>query len=102
MVTAVSLITFTLLSRAGGDALTVLRDNPQVSQQTIERLQDHYGLDRPVSSRYLDWLGSFITGDMGESFHHRVGVLPLVLSRFWKTLLLGGGALLMAWSIAIG
>jgi peptide/nickel transport system permease protein len=102
MVTAVSVITFALLSRAGGDALTALRDNPQVSEQTIERLQDHYGLDRPVVSRYMDWLGSFVTGDLGESFHHRVGVLPLVLSRFWNTLLLGGGALLIAWAIAIG
>ena len=102
MVTAVSAITFALLSGAGGDAFTALRDNPQVSEQTIERLRDHYGLDRPVLLRYLDWLGSLITGDLGESFHFRIGVLQLVLSRFWNTLLLGGGALLIAWSIAIG
>src|SRR5687768_9582476 len=102
MVTAVSAITFALLSRAGGDALTALRDNPQVSEQTIERLQDHYGLDRPVLTRYLNWLGSFIAGGMGESFHFRIGVLPLVLSRFWNTVLLGVGAMLIAWSIAIG
>ena len=102
MVTAVSAITFALLSGAGGDALTALRDNPQVSEQTIERLRDHYGLDRPVLRRYGDWFGSFVTGDMGESFHFRVGVMPLVLSRFWNTILLGGGSLLIAWSIAIG
>ncbi len=102
MLTAVSAITFALLSQAGGDALTSLRDNPQVSDETIERLRQHYELDRPVSSRYLTWLGSFVTGDLGESFHFRTPVLQLILSRFWNTVLLGGGALLTAWSIAIG
>jgi len=102
MLTAVSAITFALLSQAGGDALTSLRDNPQVSDETIERLRQHYELDRPVTSRYLTWLGSFVTGDLGESFHFRTPVLKLILSRFWNTVLLGGGALLIAWSIAIG
>ena len=102
MLAAVSAITFALLSSAGGDALTSLRDNPQVSEETIEQLRQHYGLDRPVVSRYLDWFGSLLTGDLGESFHFRSRVLPLVLSRLWNTILLGGAALVIAWSIAIG
>jgi peptide/nickel transport system permease protein len=102
MVAVVSVITFALLSNAGGDALTSLRDNPQVSEETIEKLRQHYGLDRPVMTRYLDWVSSSLGGDLGESFQFRTNVLPLVLSRLWNTILLGGVALVIAWSIAIG
>jgi len=100
MLTAVSAIAFMLLGRAGGDAFTTLRDNPQVSAETVERLREIYGLDRPVSVRYLKWLGSFATGDMGESFHFRVGVAELVFSRLAKTAVLGLAALVIAWSVA--
>ena len=101
MLTAVSAISFALLSNAGGDALTSLRDNPQVSDQTIEQLRQYYGLDRPVLNRYIDWFGSFLTGDLGESFYFRTSVLSLVLSRLWNTILLGTAGLVIAWSIAI-
>ena len=46
MLVVVSAITFALLSAAGGDALTGLRDNPQISERTIEQLRAVYGLDQ--------------------------------------------------------
>ena len=39
MILIVSAVTFALLGFAGGDALTQLRDNPQISKVTIERLR---------------------------------------------------------------
>jgi peptide/nickel transport system permease protein len=60
MILIVSAVTLALLSFAGGDALTQLRDNPQVSPETIERLRSVYGLDQPVTIRYFRWLsGAF-------------------------------------------
>lgn len=52
MILGVSIITFALLSAAGGDAFSGLRDNPQVSEQTINKLREVYGLDRPFLVRY--------------------------------------------------
>lgn len=101
MLAAVSAIAFVLLANAGGDALTTLRDNPQVSEETVERLREIYGLDQPVSVRYFNWLGSFVRGDMGESFHFRVGVAELVFSRLARTAVLGLAALSVAWSTAL-
>jgi len=100
LLVAVSCITFFLLANAGGDAVSGMQDNPQVGAETIERMRRVYGLDRPASERYLDWLGSFVTGDMGESMHYRVGVRELVLGRLWKTMQLGGAALIIAWAAA--
>ncbi len=97
MLLVVSAITFTLLSAAGGDAFTSLRENPQVSEQTIEHLRQVYGLDRPFAVRYATWLGSAVTGDLGESFLYRIPVGSLVFSRFLKTALMA----LIAFVIAV-
>ncbi|MFL6466569.1 MAG: ABC transporter permease [Pyrinomonadaceae bacterium] len=101
MLAAVSAISFALLANAGGDAFTALRDNPQVSDATIERLRETYGLDKPVTIRYFKWVTSFIAGDMGESIHFRVPVGGLVLSKLFYTALLGAASLLIAWSVAL-
>ena len=96
MLFAVSAITFALLSAAGGDALTALRDNPQISEATIERLRTVYGLDKPVFSRYGSWLANAARGDLGESMAFRIPVASLVWSRFLNTLLMGLIALLLS------
>jgi peptide/nickel transport system permease protein len=96
MIFAVSAIAFGLLSSAGGDALTSLRDNPQVSPETVERLKAVHGLDRPLPLRYFNWLGRALTGDLGESFAYRTPVGVLVLSRLANTIATGAVALLIA------
>ncbi|MFN2500816.1 MAG: ABC transporter permease [Pyrinomonadaceae bacterium] len=96
MLLIVSSITFTLLSSAGGDALTNLRDNPQISEQTIRGLQKVYGLDRPFLERYGSWLGRSVQGDLGESFSFRIPVASLVWSRFLNTVILSVTALIFA------
>ena len=97
----VSLISFAMLSAVGGDALTALSDNPQVSTETVERLRTVYGLDRPVSERYFTWLSAAVRGDLGESFTYRTPVRDLVLSRLSKTLLIALPALILALGFAL-
>lgn len=101
MLLVVSAISFALLSAAGGDAFSALRDNPQISDKTIEHLQKVYGLDQPWPVRYGRWLTGALTGDLGESILFRVSVSGLVWARFLNTLLLAAAALLIAVSISI-
>ncbi len=96
MIVVVSAITFALLSAAGGDALTVLRDNPQISEKTIEQLREVYGLDKPVLSRYVTWALGAVRGDLGESMAFRIPVSSLVWTRFSNTLPMGIIALVMS------
>jgi peptide/nickel transport system permease protein len=96
MIFIVSMVAFALLSLAGGDALTSLHDNPQISEATIENLRRIYGLDRPLPVRYFNWLGGALIGELGESMYFRVPVSSLVWNRFLSTLLLGVAALLIA------
>lgn len=96
MLLAVSAIAFGLLSSAGGDALTALRENPQVSEETIERLRSVYGLDKPLVRRYGAWLSDLLRGEAGESISFRTSVSSLVFSSLLNTVKLGVIALVFA------
>lgn len=96
MILIVSMVTFALLTLAGGDALTSLRDNPQISEAAIEELRRVYGLDRPWSVRYFTWLSSALSGDLGDSMYFRVPVGNLIRTRFISTFLLGAAAVAIA------
>ena len=101
MILIVSAVTFGLLGFAGGDALTQLRDNPQISAETIERLRSVYGLEQPLPIRYFRWLSSAVTGDLGESTYFRVPVSGLVWTRSISTFLLGTAAFVIALMFAV-
>jgi len=101
MILVVSGITFALLSNAGGDALSNLRENPQISAVTIEKLHRLYGLDQPVAVRYAKWLSGVVRGELGDSLFYRVPVGSLVWSRLLNTVLLGAIALLISVSVAV-
>src|SRR5688572_12841723 len=101
MILIVSAVTFALLGFAGGDALTQLRDNPQISEKTIERLRSVYGLDQPLPVRYFRWLSGAVTGDLGESIYFRVPVSGLVWARSVSTFLLGAAAFAIALTLAV-
>ena len=101
MILIVSAVTFALLGFAGGDALTQLRDNPQISAVTIDRLRSVYGLDQPLPIRYFRWLSGAITGDLGESTYFRVPVNGLVWARSVNTFLLGTAAFAIALALAV-
>ena len=101
MLLAVSAVSFALLSSAGGDALSTLRENPQVSEETIQRLRQVYGLDKPLAARYFSWLSTTVRGDMGESITFRTEVSSLVFARLWQTTKLGVLALAIALLISL-
>jgi peptide/nickel transport system permease protein len=97
----VSVVTFALLAAAGGDALTTLRNDPLVSDRSLEEQRRVYGLDQPVTVRYARWLGGLVRGEMGESFSFRAPVWTILWPRLLNTLSLSAVALLLAWLIAL-
>lgn len=97
----VSMLTFALLAAAGGDALTTLRNDPLVTERTLEEQRHVYGLDQPLAVRYARWLAGVARGEMGESFSFRAPVWMILRPRLLNTLSLAAVALLIAWLIAI-
>src|SRR5579883_1327736 len=82
----VSLLTFALLSAAGGDALTALAGESRVSSESIEAMRRVYGLDKPLPLRYLNWLADALRGRMGDSFYFHAPVAQIIFPRLVATL----------------
>ena len=96
-----SLISFLLVNLAPGDFFDQMRVNPAISRETLTSLRSQYGLDRPLPERYLQWVGSVLSGQWGFSFAYNSPAAPIILSRGGKTLLLTGVATFWAWLIAL-
>lgn len=96
-----SAIVFTLVQFAPGDPIDALM-GAYASPEAREALREKYGLNDPLPAQYFRWLGLVLVGDWGVSIQQRVPVLPLVLEKFWITLILTGAATLFAVVVGIG
>ena len=97
-----SVLSFTIIQFAPGDYLDTLRQNPQISPETIADLEQRFGLDQPVFLQYWYWLGGIITRfDFGTSFVYSRPVSELILERIPATLLLTITSIFFTWLIAI-
>ncbi|SDE06993.1 peptide/nickel transport system permease protein [Streptomyces prasinopilosus] len=57
-------------------------------QETLDRLRDNLGVDRPFAVRWWEWLTSAVTGDLGHSSVMRQPVAEAIGERLvWSTLL---------------
>jgi peptide/nickel transport system permease protein len=71
------------------------------TQETVEGLRQTLGLDKPLVTRYFEWLIGFITGNPGNSLVSKVPVFEVIGSRLPNTLLLAGMTASIAVPIAL-
>jgi peptide/nickel transport system permease protein len=48
------------------------------SPAAVQSLDHQLGVDRPLITRYLSWLGALLHGDMGTSYAYRTAVEPFI------------------------
>jgi peptide/nickel transport system permease protein len=90
-----------LMALAPGNYFTTLQQNPQISHETILRLQAEFHLDRPWYVQYFYWLKNVVSGNFGYSMAYKIPATSLILQRLWNTFLLSFFALIFAWGVAI-
>lgn len=95
----VSLISFFLL-HLSGDLATAIA-GPEATAEQIEVVRHQHGLDKPLATQYVEWVGQLLRLDLGQSFFFQESVRDLIASRLPITLTLGAIALLVALLIAI-
>src|ERR1700730_2217730 len=86
---------------APGDPFGELATNPNIPPEVRLALRAKFGLDDPILSRYLHWLGAMLQGDWGFSFVSRMNVDTLILQRLPTTLIVIGSAQLLAILVAL-
>lgn len=84
---AVATLIFLVLDLAPGDPAAAYF-NPNVPPEVIEQVRRNLGLDQPLATRYVKWLGAFLTGDFGYSFAQNRPVAEVVGDALPNTLTL--------------
>lgn len=87
----VSLATFLMLNLAADPAAMVAGED--ASPAAIEQIRVQYGFDRPLTTRYVDWISSVAVGDFGDSYYWKRPVFDLFWERAPVTLTLALSAL---------
>jgi peptide/nickel transport system permease protein len=100
LVAVLSTVTFFLLFLSGGNiARRIL--GQQATEDTVVQKQHELGLDRPVLSRFTDWLSHALRGDLGASWFTGEKVTSAITSRLAVTLSLVIGATVVTAVVAV-
>ena len=84
----VSILVFVSIRLVPGDAITAMLGTEAGLLTPAQRaaLSAYFGIDQPVWSQYLRWLGGLFQGDLGISSIYGKPVLTVILERFPLTL----------------
>jgi len=96
----VSVITFLVTNLLPGDVAQMIVGQ-RADAEKLEAIRTQLGLNRPIWVRYLDWAGSFIMGDFGDSIILGLSVERLIANRLPATTFLAVSALILAVIVAI-
>ena len=81
----VSVLTFSFTSLLPSDPVDLIIGETGTQEQ-YEMVRERLGLNEPVVSRYVKWLGRAMRGDLGTSFFNSVNVADAVMQRMPVTL----------------
>jgi len=101
----VTFAAYALMRAAPGDPLTARMDRDALVRMTPEQREaarDALGLNDSLVTQYLTWLKGVFHGDFGYSISTGRPALTEVTDRLGPTLLLMGGALVVAVSVGLG
>ncbi|CAI2934759.1 ABC transporter permease [Aminobacter niigataensis] len=100
LLVAASMLIFGGVEALPGDfASTYLGQD--ATPQAIANIREELDLDRPMTERYLSWLGGIVQGDFGTSWSNRNSVGDQIWKRLGNSLLLAGVAALIAIPLAL-
>lgn len=107
----VSIVIFVAVNLLPGDFAQLILGQG-ATEESVDQIRKDLGLDQPMVSRYIGWLGGMLTGDLGTSFAqlnftsnmggaNNVTVLDQILPRLGNTLFLAGVTAMIAVPIAV-
>ncbi|MGM0601771.1 MAG: ABC transporter permease [Bacillota bacterium] len=95
----VSLILFGIMQLVPGDPAAIMLGT-NVTPEALEALNEKFGFNKPVHTRYFLMLKNFLNGEL-ESIYYKDKVINIIQSRLYATIELGTLSLIIAVVIAI-
>ncbi len=102
----VSIVTFIVIQLPPGDYLSTYisrleQAGEQLSDEEAEKLRRQYGLDLPLTSRYIKWFGQVLQGDFGFSFEWQQPVRDIIGERLVLTFTIAIFTAIFTYALAI-
>lgn len=101
VVLGVTVVTFAIMHATAGGHVPGLQISPNLTPDQVAQIRKNLGLDRPVTTQYLDWLDKLLHGNLGTSLEDQTSVSSQIMSRLPATLELTGAALLIGLLLSI-
>ncbi|MBO3760910.1 ABC transporter permease [Ciceribacter sp. L1K22] len=98
---AVSVLIFGGVEALPGDFATTYLGQ-SATPQAVANIRSELGLDRPITTRYFEWLGGVLQGDFGTSWASRNSVTEQIGKRLGNSLMLAGLAAAISVPLAVG
>jgi peptide/nickel transport system permease protein len=96
-----SMLIFVLMRLAPGNITDIIFESAgYVDEADRHRLEAELGIDKPVAIQYLNWLGSFVRGDLGKSYRYELPAWEVIKPRLPVTLELA--MLALGFSVLLG
>ena len=96
----VSILVFSVIHLAPGDPAVIML-GPLATKESIEKLHQELGLDRPLVVQYLAWMSKVVRLDFGRSVVLGREVFPEIWLRFKATMILTLASLSLAILIGV-
>lgn len=93
-----SVLIFLLYSLVPGDFVDT---DPNLTAERKAELKELYGLDQPLVTRYLTWLGNLFHGDLGYSLQFQRPVTEVLGNYIWSSFFVALASLIITWLVAI-
>ncbi len=97
---ASTILVFAFMAVLPGDPARVAL-GVNASDESVAQLRDELGLDRPLVTQYLSWVGGLVRFDLGTSYISRAPIGPQVADRLQVTLWLVVTAMVIALVLAV-
>jgi peptide/nickel transport system permease protein len=96
-----TLLAFLVSQLVPGDFLSQRALEPNVRQETIDRMRSQFGLDQPMLVQYVRWMGNLAQGNLGLSFSSNQPVVNVIRRPIQNSLYLVLFSTVLLWLFAI-
>jgi peptide/nickel transport system permease protein len=101
LLVVISVLVFLLTYLTPGNIIKNITGIRPASPKLVAALRREYGLNEPLVTQYLHWLGRFVQGNFGRSIEDQTSVAQLFSERVGLTLLLCGLAFALAVLVSV-
>ena len=96
LIMALILISFLLIDMSPINPVKAYISNFVASPEQIAIFEAYWGVNEPITTKFANWIGNIIQGDLGTSLIYRIPVIDVIKEKFIASLAL----MLVSWTLS--